>query len=110
MSTKVLITAEASGVGCTVAETFDAAGVQVCVADMDAVALSDCLAHWKQSEVDVAEKSAVAAMIAELEAEWNGLDVLCANANIAGPTVSVEDVKITDWRDCISVNLEGSIL
>ena len=110
MSGRVLITAGASGVGRAMAEAFDAAGAQVWVADMDAVALADCPAHWKQSQVDVAEESAVTAMFAELEMEWSGLDVLCANAGIAGPTAAVEDVAITDWRDCISVNLEGSFL
>ena len=110
MSGRVLITAGASGVGRAMAEAFDAAGAQVWIADMDAIALADCPAHWKHSRVDVVEESMVAAMFAKVEAEWGGLDVLCANAGIAGPTAAVEDVSLTDWRACISVNLEGSFL
>ncbi len=110
MSSRVLITAGASGVGRATAEAFDAAGAQVWVADVDADALADCPAHWKQSQLDVSDEDAVAAAFADLETEWGGLDVLCANAGIAGPTAAVEDVSLTDWRSCLSINLEGSFL
>ncbi len=39
-----------------------------------------------------------------------GLDVLCANAGIAGPTALVEDVTVEEWRACVGVNLEGAWL
>ncbi len=110
MSSRVLITAGASGVGRAMAEAFDAAGAQVWVADVDADALADCPAHWKQSQLDVSDEDAVAAAFSDLETEWDGLDVLCANAGIAGPTAAVEDVSLTDWRSCLSINLEGSFL
>ncbi len=110
MSSRVLITAGASGVGRAMAEAFDAAGAQVWVADVDADALADCPAHWKQSQLDVSDEDAVAAAFTDLETEWDGLDVLCANAGIAGPTAAVEDVSLTDWRSCLSINLEGSFL
>ena len=38
------------------------------------------------------------------------VDVLCANAGIAGPTALIEDVPLADWRACVSVNLEGAFL
>ncbi|MEX0307815.1 MAG: SDR family oxidoreductase [Ruegeria sp.] len=110
MSSRVLITAGASGVGRAMAEAFDAAGAQVWVADVNADALADCPAHWKQSHLDVSDEAAVAAAFTDLETEWRGLDVLCANAGIAGPTAAVEDVSLTDWRSCLSINLEGSFL
>ncbi len=110
MSSRVLITAGASGVGRAMAEAFDAAGAQVWVADVDADALADCPAHWEQSHLDVSDEAAVAAAFTDLETEWDGLDVLCANAGIAGPTAAVEDVSLTDWRSCLSINLEGSFL
>ena len=28
--------------------------------------------------------------------EWDGLDAICANAGIAGPTAAVEDVQLAD--------------
>lgn len=42
--------------------------------------------------------------------QLDGLDVLCANAGIAGPTTPVEDIALADWRSCVSVNLEGAFL
>ncbi len=110
MSGKVLITAGASGVGRAMAEAFDAAGAEVWVADLDADALAQCPPHWRRSQLDVSDEAAVEALFAELRTAWDGLDVLCANAGIAGPTAAVEDVALTDWRTCLSVNLEGAFL
>ena len=42
--------------------------------------------------------------------EMGRIDVLCANAGIAGPTARIEDVVLDDWRSCVSVNLEGAFL
>ena len=51
-----------------------------------------------------------AALFRRLTREWGGLDVLCANAGIAGPTAAIEDVTLDDWRACVRVNLEGAFL
>ncbi|RLK10834.1 SDR family oxidoreductase [Ruegeria conchae] len=110
MTSRVLITAGASGVGRAMAEAFDAAGAQVWVADIDVDALVECPSDWKQSLLDVSDETAVSSTFKEVEAAWGGLDVLCANAGVAGPTAAVEDVPLTDWRSCLSVNLEGAFL
>ena len=52
----------------------------------------------------------MAGVFAELEAEWGGLDVLCANAGIAGPTALVEDIELADFQRCVQVNLDGAFL
>jgi len=52
----------------------------------------------------------MAGLFAELEETWQGLDVLCANAGIAGPTALIEDVALADWQRCVQVNLEGAFL
>ncbi|WP_170455503.1 SDR family oxidoreductase [Ruegeria arenilitoris] len=110
MTGRVLITAGALGVGRAMAEAFDAAGAQVWVADVDAEALQACPDHWGRSQVDVSDEAAVAALFNEIAAQWGGLDVLCANAGVAGPTALVEDVALSDWQKCISVNLDGAFL
>ncbi len=92
------------------AEAFYASGAQVWVVDVDQVALSDCPAHWRQSRVNVTDEVAVTTLFHEVEAEWGGLDALCANAGVAGPTALVEDVALEDWRACLAVNLEGAFL
>ncbi len=85
---------------------FDAAGFEVWVTDVDARALAEVPDHWHARLCDVADEAAMAAVIAEA----GPLEVLCANAGIAGPTAQVEDVDLNDWRACVSVNLEGAFL
>ena len=107
---RVLITAGGSGIGRAMAEGFAAAGHQVWVTDLNADSLSDLPAGWQASVVDAADEDSVAALFAEVREQWGGLDVLCANAGIAGPTALIEDIALEDWRKCVSVNLEGCFL
>lgn len=110
MTQRVLITAGASGIGRAMAEAFCAAGAQVWVTDVDAEALAACPESWRRTRADVTDEAAVSAVFAEIRSVWGGLDVLCANAGIAGPTALVEDIALDDWRRCVSVNLEGAFL
>ena len=48
--------------------------------------------------------------MAALFGRLDRLDVLCANAGIAGPTALVEDIDLAEWQRCVSVNLEGAFL
>ena len=107
---KVLITAGASGIGRAMAEAFDAEGADVWVTDVDKKALANLPAHWGAADVDASNEAAMADFFAELEARWGRLDVLCANAGIAGPTAPVEEIALADWQRCVSVNLEGAFL
>jgi NAD(P)-dependent dehydrogenase (short-subunit alcohol dehydrogenase family) len=110
MSQRVLITAGASGVGLAMAEGFAEAGAQVWVADVDGAALDSCPDGWRKTVLDVTDETSMAAMFAEVAEDWGGLDVLCANAGIAGPTALVEDVSLEAWRACLAVNLDGAFL
>ena len=102
----VLITAGASGVGRAMAEAFDAANARVIVADIDRRALDACPAHWGRNELDVSDEPAIASFFADNEP----IDILCANAGVAGPTAPVEDIALNDWRACIAVNLDAAFL
>lgn len=92
------------------AEAFSDTGAQVWVTDVDAAALATVPVDWRASHVDVSDEPAMAALFAEIEADWGGIDTVCANAGIAGPTALVEDVSLKDWRACIAVNLDGAFL
>ena len=107
---RVLITAGAGGIGRAMAAGFAAAGAQVWVADQDGVGLADCPQDWRKSEMDVADESAVARLFADIAKVWGGLDVLCANAGIAGPTARIDDQPLDGFRRCLAVNLEGAFL
>jgi NAD(P)-dependent dehydrogenase (short-subunit alcohol dehydrogenase family) len=103
---RVLVTAGASGIGRAMAEGFDAAGYDVWVADVDEAALADVPSHWTGVRCDASSEPEMAALFARLD----GLDVLCANAGIAGPTALVEEIDLAEWQRCVSVNLEGAFL
>lgn len=107
---KVFITAGAAGIGRAMAEAFTAAGADVWVADADPEALASCPPEWRRSRLDVSDEGQVSAVLGELAADWGRLDVLCANAGIAGPTALVEDVRLEDWQRCLAVNLDGMFL
>lgn len=110
MNNRVLITAGGSGIGRAMAEAFAARDCRVWIADVDEKALLDCPGSWRKSCMDVTNEAAVADLFSELQTEWGGLDTLCANAGIAGPTAKVENIALEDWRRCLSVNLDGPFL
>lgn len=110
MTRRVLITAGASGIGRAMGDAFDAAGYDVWISDLNADALAAVPDHWRKSHVDVADARQMAAMFDEVAQDWGGLDVLCANAGVAGPTAQVEDIALEDWQACVSVNLDGAFL
>ncbi|MFT4715846.1 MAG: NAD(P)-dependent dehydrogenase (short-subunit alcohol dehydrogenase family) [Paracoccaceae bacterium] len=110
MVQRVLVTAGASGIGYAMAAGFAAKGARVWIADMDATALAKAPKDWRTSRVNVTDEAEMAALFSAISDEWGGLDVLCANAGIAGPTALIEDIGLADWRSCVSVNLEGAFL
>lgn len=103
---RVLITAGGSGIGRAMAEAFHAAGHDVWVTDIANLQGAD----WRESHIDVGNEPDMAALFQEIKAEWGGLDAVCANAGVAGPTAQIEDVQLPDWRACMNVNLEGAFL
>ncbi len=109
MTRRVLITAGASGVGRAMAEAFDAAGYKVFITDIDEAALQSAPEHWSRHWADVSSECDMTAIFQAVETE-GGLDVLCANAGVAGPTDAIEDIELADWRSCVAVNLDGAFL
>ena len=85
---------------------FDAVGFDVWVADVDEAALAAVPSSWTAVCCDASNEVDMAALFERLD----GLDVLCANAGIAGPTALVEDIDLSEWQRCVSVNLEGAFL
>ena len=110
MAQKVLITAGATGIGRAMVDSFSSQGSEVWVADVDEVALDTCPKEWRRDQLDVTDEKAISKLFSQLLAEWGELNVLCANAGIAGPTAPVEETSLVEWRRCVSVNLEGAFL
>ena len=89
------------------AQAYADAGFEVWVTDIDTGALNALPDGWHCHAVSANDESAVAVLFGQIAAA-GGLDVLCANAGIAGPTAAIEDVDLNDRRACVSVNLEGA--
>ena len=108
-----LITAGASGIGLAMAEAFATEGYTVAVADVDSAALERLKASHPgvlRFEADVSSEDGMKKVFSALGKEWDKLDVVMANAGIAGPTAAVEDVSLADWKKCLAVNLDGAFL
>lgn len=110
MTGRVLITAGASGIGLAMAQAFAAEGARVWITDVDSGAVAVLPEGVRGEVADVADEAAMAALIGRISAEWGGLDVLCANAGIKGPTGRIEEIALADWRRCLAVNLDGAFL
>lgn len=106
---RVLITAGASGIGLAMAQAFDADGFEIHVTDVNEAALSALPSHFQGYLADASSEADMKAVFDKI-AQAGGLDVLCANAGIAGPTAAIEDVTLMDWQKCVSINLEGAFL
>jgi len=107
---RVLITAGASGIGLAMAQSFAATGAKVWVSDVDAAALAALPAGLRGSAVSVANEIAMAHLAVEIATEWGGLDVVCVNAGVKGPTSLIEDTDFAAWRECLGVCLDGAFL
>jgi NAD(P)-dependent dehydrogenase (short-subunit alcohol dehydrogenase family) len=107
---RVLVTAGAAGIGLVIARRFAAENAKVFVTDVDDAALGALPEGIMGARVDVVDEGAMRALALRLKAEWGGLDVVCANAGIKGPTAQVTETPLEGWRDCVGVNLDGAFL
>lgn len=107
----VLITGGAQGIGAQVARQLVARGARVAVLDRDvagAQRLVDELGGAAVAfEADVTSFDSTAAACAKAAEHLGGLDVVVANAGIAGPAATVAAVDPAEWRRVIDVNLVG---
>lgn len=103
---QVLATSGGAGIGLAMAQAFAAQGDLVWVIDVDAAGLTRCPADWRVRQADAIDEPAMQAVIGEM----GRIGVLCANAGMSGPTARIEDVRLEDWRACVSVDLEGAFL
>lgn len=107
---RVLITAGAGGLGLVMAQSFAATGAQVWVTDVDGAAIAALPVGIKATRVSVTDEPGMAALMADVQAAWGGLDVLCVNAGIKGPTSAITETDLGEWRDCLAVCLDGAFI
>lgn len=113
--TRVLITGAGRGIGAACALAYAGSGAQLALADLRAPdATADAARIVGATEVlamgcDVADSSAVARMVQQVEAAFGGLDILIHCAGIIHEAPLLE-TPVADFDRVIAVNLRGSFL
>jgi len=113
MTRRVVITGGADGLGARVAERFASEGDRVAVCDASADAVADFASSnpgVRAVQADVRDEAQMDAFLGAVEADWQGVDLVCANAGTGGPAGRIEDLGYQEWQDCVAVNLFGSYL
>ncbi len=110
---RVLITGGAGGIGQATAVRFLEEGARVVLLDRDERALEAGRQALPGLDgllcADVADPAAVERAYTDLDALWNGLDVLVNNAGIS-IRHSFLEITPEEWRQVLRVNLEGVFL
>ena len=113
MRARVVITGGASGIGLRLAERFAARGDRVAICDADGVALArvaDARPEFLARQADVTDEAQMQAFFDSVEADFGGVDVMCANAGTGGPAGRIETLDYAAWAACLNVNLNGAFL
>ena len=105
----VVVSGAGHGFGRCIAETFARLGAHVCGCDLSAVELAEAAkAGVATKVVDLTDRAAAAAWIAEVEQTTRGaIDVLVNNAGgVAGQEMRpIEEVPDADWDRIFAVNI-----
>ena len=103
-----IVTGGASGIGKTICEKLDCEGAEVVIADVDkkkGVELSEEIgAEFKHC--DVSDKENVENIIEETVEQFGKLDIMVNNAGI-GSTNSIEEMDEEEWKNILSIDLDG---
>ncbi len=110
--TVAIVTGAARGIGLATTRMFLDRGVAVAMVDRDGPALAEAatgLDNVLPLKRDVSRPDDVAAMVAETQAHFGGIDHLVNNAGVAefGP---IEETDFVRWRRVMETNLDGVFL
>lgn len=107
-----LVTGASRGIGREIARALAARGMRVVINYSKSCAEAEKLAEETGGfamRADVSDEAAVAAMAAEIETRFGGVDVLVNNAGIAMQKMLC-DTTSADWDRIFGVNIRGAYL
>jgi NAD(P)-dependent dehydrogenase (short-subunit alcohol dehydrogenase family) len=110
---RAVVTGAAEGFGRAITERFLASGAKVSLWDRDAERLAATAGELAgrgtlhTATMDVSRPAEVDAATAATLAAFSGIDILVANAGIAGPNQTTWEYPVEEWRRVIDVDLLG---
>ncbi len=110
---RAVITGGGQGIGLAVAERLLASGAAVSLWDWDPALLETTAADLEgrglvhTAAVDVTDLAAVEKARDETDAALGGIDILIANAGIAGPSFKTWEYPPDAWRQVVDIDLNG---
>ena len=110
---KIVITAGASGIGSEIAMILSQADAKVIICDKDQEVLDQFSKNNPEIitlKTDVSREEEVASFFNEIKDHFGEINALINNAGIAGPSAKLEDTNFNDWKNTLSVNLNGTFL
>ncbi len=108
-----VITGGAQGIGFAIAERLIASGATVALWDRDPDALSSAASQISgagrviTAAVDVTSSEDVQSAAETTAKELGKIDILVANAGIAGPNHKLWEYPVDAWKQVIDINLSG---
>jgi 2-dehydro-3-deoxy-L-rhamnonate dehydrogenase (NAD+) len=110
---RAVVTGGGQGIGRAIAERLLASGAAVSLWDRDAELTGAVTAELSSQgtvhhvAADVSDAAAVEAATNATISALGGIDILVANAGIAGPNFKVWEYPVEAWRQVIDINLTG---
>jgi 3-oxoacyl-[acyl-carrier protein] reductase len=113
-----VVTGGGQGIGLAIASRLLASGASVSLWDRDRDVLKNAVAKLDGAgrvpvqalDVDVTDADAVARAADATVALYGAIDILVANAGIAGPNVKTWEYPVDAWKQVIDINLAGIFL
>lgn len=113
----VFITGAGSGIGRAAAELFAAAGARVAVADINTANAEEAVVAIHQAGgeampvvVDVGQRAAIDAAVAEVNQAYGPIQILVNNAGIAHASTSIVEADAALWQRILQINLKSVLL
>ncbi len=108
-----VVTGAGSGIGRATAQAFAKRGARLVISDIDPARLDDVARELGAAvvlarQVDVGDRTAVAALATAVHAIQPGVDVLVNNAGV-GQQGGILDTSLDDWDFTLRVNLMGVV-
>ena len=115
----VVVTGASRGIGRAIAVGMATAGARLALTARDEHSLDGSLGEIERvapgtdvltAACDVADESSVERMGDAVLRHFGRVDTVVANAGVAGPTRSMQDIGLDEWRDCLATDLDGVFL